>query len=129
MSKIKVIAIKKLKAHEKVNKSNLNKVKESILKVGYINNPIIVDQNNFIILDGHHRTKALSDLGCKKIPVFFVDYKNKNIRVISRRKNYIVNKDNVIKVALSNKLYPHKTTKHYIPLRSKSIKFELAKLY
>ena len=57
MSEIKIIAIKKLRAHEKVNKSNLNKVKKSILKVGYINNPIIVDQNNFIILDGHHRTK------------------------------------------------------------------------
>lgn len=129
MPNIKIISIKKLRAHEKIDESNLKKVKKSILKINRLNNPVVVDKTNLIVLDGHHRIRALNDLGFKKIPVFLVDYMDKKIRVTSRRKNFAVNKKEIIKRALSGRLYPHKTSKHFIPLRPKSIKIELAKLH
>lgn len=128
MKNIKIINIQLLRAHEKTNQTNLKKVKKSIIKSGYFNTPIIIDKDNFIILDGHHRTQALNDLGYKKIPVLAVDYNDKKIRVTSRRKNYIVNKEEVIKRGLTNKLYPYKTSKHFIPLRPKLNKVSLDKL-
>jgi len=128
MNKIKIIPIQQLKIHEKIDKKNLAKIQSQILKDGYLNNPIIVDKDHFIILDGHHRTHSLLDLGYKKIPIYLVDYCSRKIRVISRRPGIMINKKKIIRHALAGKPYPHKTSKHLIPNRPQSLRIPLTKL-
>ena len=43
--------------------------------------PIIVERENLVVLDGMHRVKALKRLGCKLIPVCLVDYDSPEIKV------------------------------------------------
>lgn len=62
----------KLKAADynprKINKSALQKLKESITKFGIVK-PIIINGENGILTAGHQRTKALKDLNIEFVPV------------------------------------------------------------
>jgi hypothetical protein len=66
MIQVKIVPIKKLKAHEKVNRKNLIKVRSQILNSGYAKNPIMVAAKYYVILDGHHRTRALLDFALRQ---------------------------------------------------------------
>jgi len=128
MGKIKIVAIADLKPHEDVIPENLEKVKNKIYKRGYLINPIIVDQDNLIILDGHHRAMALSILGYKKIPAYLVDYHSREIKVLQRRPEIPISKEIIIKKALAGEIFPCKTSKHLIPQRPQRINVPLGKL-
>lgn len=52
----------------KINKSSLQKLKESITKFGIVK-PIIINGENGILTAGHQRTKALKDLNIEFVPV------------------------------------------------------------
>jgi len=68
--KIQIIKNNLLKKHERLIKPHLKWLYGQIKKDGYINNPIIVDKNTMIILDGHHRFNALKHLGMSSSPVY-----------------------------------------------------------
>jgi ParB-like chromosome segregation protein Spo0J len=123
-----IVEICELKEHEKINKEYLKRLKQEIKLDKILKDPIIVDRNTKIILDGHHRFNGLKELGYKKILVYFVNYKSPEIRVQSRRKEIKVTKDRVIEVALSGKKFPVKTSKHLIPNRPRNICISLEKL-
>ena len=58
-----------------------------------------------------------------------VDYiHDKKIRVVARRKEIPVNKKIVVAMGLSDKVFPHKTTKHLIPKRVKNLKIPINNL-
>jgi ParB-like chromosome segregation protein Spo0J len=82
------------------------------------------------VLDGHHRLNALKKLGYKKIPVFLVNYRSKDIRVYLRRKNIFMDllKKMVIKSGKEKRLFPDKTTRHLLKYRPKNIKVDLKML-
>lgn len=124
--KIRNINIEKIKEHEAVYKSNLIKIKSMIIKAGVFREPIIVDKTTLVVLDGHHRLNSCRLLGLKKIPCLTVDYlTDKKIKVASRRNNILIDKNTVIKMGLSSHVFPHKTTKHFIPNRIKNLKIPL----
>jgi len=103
-------------------------VKASLLSCGYIKNPVIVDKEHRIILDGHHRVLALRALGYKKIPAILVNYRDNKILVISRKKRIKISKQIIIDKVLQNKVFPCKTSKHFIPHRLKNINIPLWQL-
>ncbi len=70
-SSIAVINNNNLKPHEQIKKNYLKKLLHQIKGDGFIDNPIIVDKNTMIILDGHHRFNVLKQLGIKSSPVYF----------------------------------------------------------
>lgn len=128
MSIVKV-SIQKLRSHEKVDKEHLQEIKSKILKSGIFKVPIIVDKEHLVVLDGHHRLNSCKELGLSKIPCVLVDYlKDSKIKVVARRKEYVISKDKVIKMGLSKQVFPCKTTKHYIPYRVKNLKIPLLNL-
>lgn len=128
MGKIKLIAIARLKPHEEIIPENLEKVKNKIHKNGYLINPVIVDRKSLVILDGHHRVKALELLDYKKIPAYLVDYYDKKIKVLQRRSEIPISKKIVMEKALSGEVFPCKTTKHLIPRRPMRLNVSLKKL-
>ena len=82
-------------------------------ETGQFPQPVLIDTNTRVILDGHHRWWAGQELGCARIPCYGVDYlEDESIRVQSRRPELTVSKEAVIDMGLSGKTYPIKTTRH-----------------
>ncbi len=116
-----------LKPHEKTNKTKLIKVINSIKKHKLLFFPVIIENSNYVILDGHHRIKAFKALGIKKIPCLLVNYFSDKIQLKKRRKEIKINKNLVIENALSKKLFPFKTTNHVLELFRINYKLEVKK--
>jgi ParB-like chromosome segregation protein Spo0J len=70
MKKIKILKNYLLKEHERTIKKHLFELTNQIKKNGFIDNPIVVDKNTMIILDGHHRFNALKMIGLSSSPVY-----------------------------------------------------------
>jgi len=74
--------ISELKEHEQIDPFHLEELKSELVRDGYQRDPITVDANYKVILDGHHRVKILRTLGCLRIATHYVDYLNDaNVRV------------------------------------------------
>ena len=114
-----IIDINDIKEHERTKSEGLKKLAAKIKKDGVFNEPVVVDKDHYILLDGHHRFNALKLLGAKKVPVFLVDYFDDDIKVDvwpEAIANNItkVTKEEVIKTGSSDELLPPKTTRHII---------------
>ncbi len=116
---IKVVPLSKLKPHEEFTEGRLKNVIRDLKKTGILWFPILVDNKDFIILDGHHRAEAFKRMGMKTILARLVDYDSDDIRVVSRRKNIAITKDIIRKKARAGEVFLHKTTRHIYPEQTK----------
>lgn len=114
---IKNILIGLLKPHEEICPVHLQKLSGQIKKDECVKDPIIVDGETMVILDGHHRYNALKSMSCKFCPCCLVDYQSDEIGVACWRDGEKVSKDEVLAAGLSGKLLPQKTSRHIIPDR------------
>lgn len=71
---IEVAEIKSLVPHEDVDLNRLTRTLRAIKFEKALIKPIIIDNRKNIIIDGHHRFKALTLLGVRYIPVVVADY-------------------------------------------------------
>ena len=123
-----LLPLAKLRAHEQVSPQRLALVTRLIKAKGMIVNPVIVDKNTKVILDGHHRAAGLKKLGYRLIPAMAVDYYSGQVRVFSRRENIKISKQAVITRILAHRLFPQKTTRHLISNRIRGVRVTLDKL-
>ena len=124
-----LINISVLKEHEQVDQNHLLAIKNSIKNTNLFKEPIIVDKQNLIVLDGHHRLRSCKMLGLSKIPCILVDYlHDSRIRVTTRRKEYKITKEIVVNMARKCEVFPNKTTKHHVPYRIKNLNMPLSSL-
>jgi uncharacterized protein (DUF1015 family) len=112
--KFKILNINILREHERVDFNRLEELLKEIMSDGMLKKPILVDKNTLTILDGHHRLNVLKKLGLRKIPVVLVDYNDPHIVVRKWGTNRILDKREVLKVARCGKLFPPKTTQHFV---------------
>lgn len=118
---IKLVPISKLRPHEKITEGRLKAVIRDLKGTGALWFPILVDNKDYIILDGHHRVEAFKRMGFKKILARLVDYDSDEIRVYPRRKSIPITKDIVRKKVRAGEIFPHKTTRHVYPQQTKRI--------
>ena len=81
---IKCLEIRETKAilpHEQVVSYNLKRLKEAMLNIGHVVDPLIVDKKTGTVLDGHHRLKVLEIIECPQIVCQTVDYMSDEIKV------------------------------------------------
>lgn len=78
---LELIEIDKLFLHEETIPESLEELVQDIASKGTVQDPIIVDRNTLVVLDGMHRVKALKQLGCRLIPVCLVDYQHPELKV------------------------------------------------
>ena len=109
-----IVEIDTLRGHEALDNLKLKSLRDEIENDGILKRPIVVDEKTYVVLDGHHRIGALRQLGCSKIPVYFVNYLSPKIGVEDSRSGEELPKDVVIKAGLSGNLLPPKSTWHYI---------------
>ena len=79
--RISLIEVDALKAHEEVVDSIVDFLANDMLTEGKVRDPLIVDQEECVILDGMHRYSSLKSLKCRFIPCCLVDYDSPLIRV------------------------------------------------
>ena len=114
---LKLIPPQSLIPHEEVDAERVVRLVEEIRRAGEFYPPLLVDDRTRVILDGHHRWTASGPLGLALLPCWCVDYMNDVVvRVMSRRSDITVTKADVLAIAASGRVYPHKTTRHMYDL-------------
>ena len=100
-------------AHERVSLFHAASIFFEMLVLRQFKKPIIIDSKTKTILDGHHRCYVANRLGLKKVPCYPINYiEDSSIQVETRRPEIFIDKGEVVKMALSPKVFPEKTTRH-----------------
>lgn len=81
MGKLEIVPLKDLIAHEQTIEKNVRDLKEVMLNIGRLVDPLIVDKNTKIVLDGTHRRRVLELLDCVNVPCQMVDYNDEGIKI------------------------------------------------
>lgn len=79
-----------MKPHEETVDSAAASLTSAILAEGIVRDPIIVDRDEYVILDGMHRFNSLKILKCRFAPCCLVDYDSPEIKVSSWFRTSIV---------------------------------------
>ena len=100
---INVVDVDSLIYMEEVNIEKVLSLKESLKKTKILKNPITVDKNLKIVINGHHRLSALKMLGIKKVPIFHVNYNDVNLKY--NKNSTYKNKSEILSL-LKNNILP-----------------------
>jgi hypothetical protein len=123
--------INALRPHEEIHQSRLGEMVEKIQANGFFHKPILVDAVSKTILDGHHKWAAARVLSLVHIPVLAVDYlRDERITVAvwpSCGKDSIT-KEEVVGMALDDRLFAAKTSKHEVAFEIPNIEVPLSQL-
>ena len=112
---VELLDINWLKAHEEVHQKKVIELFEMTLRWGGYTKPLLIDRETGTILDGHHRYEVGKKLKLKFIPAIVIDYLEDDRIDVTTWPNSnleIIEKTDVISMALSGKLFPPKTSKH-----------------
>jgi len=69
-----LIDISRLRDHEEVDPFHFKELMKKMIEDGFQRDPIIVDKESGVVLDGHHRRNILKTLGYSKIASYQVQY-------------------------------------------------------
>jgi len=98
---LRIVPISNLLIHEEVVPERLARLKEQLIGDGILSDPILIDRDSLVVLDGTHRVVALRELGAKYVLVAMVDYGDPRILLRNWYRAIRGNMDEVIKEALS----------------------------
>ena len=116
-SDVRLVPLEWLKPHEEIKVKNMKKLLDMTLRWDGFTKPLIVDIATGAILDGHHRHAVAIRLELARIPVIVVDYfadESIDLDVWPASELDEISKQDVVDMALSDQLYPPKTTRHRI---------------
>ncbi len=85
-------------------------LKDKIAAQGQWLEPLKIEKEHKLVLDGHHRLQVALQLGLSKVPC--LEYAYDDVDIWSLRDNEYVTRGEVIKRALEGDIYPYKTVKH-----------------
>ena len=112
---ILLIEVSGLRPHEEIKPKSLERMLGAIQNRGGYLKPILVDRASRAILDGHHRYNSALQLNLRLIPAIEVDYlEDESIQVRSwpGKEHLEIDKQTVLKMAMSSEVYPPKSSKH-----------------
>lgn len=90
--RLSLVGIDALKPHEEVIESSVKSLANDILARGEVRDPLMVDQDDYVILDGMHRFSSLMLLKCRFAPCCLLDYDSEKIKVGSWFRLFVVDK-------------------------------------
>jgi len=114
IKRLVITPIEVLKPHEDVDPHRLYSLTREISLDRVLKRPIVADRHTNVVLDGHHRLQALKLLGCRLVPVIYVDYRDSRIIVKTYRESIDLTKDMIVEAGLKGCLFPPKTSKHMV---------------
>lgn len=93
--KFALISINEVLPHEDIDEKHLEELLVELKEKGYIEDPLVVDENTLVILDGMHRLEALRRLSCNLVPCMLVDYTEEEIKISKWIRKINIEKENV----------------------------------
>jgi hypothetical protein len=128
--KFAIMEIEELKIHEAIQDELLEVFINMLRDDGVFKVPILVDEKDFIVLDGHHRVEALKRMGYTKIPVYLVDYWDEAIEVTTWPEAEIdnVTKEMILEMGKSADVFPPKTSRHKVKAELVAVDIPLEEL-
>ena len=93
--------------------------------------PIIVDEASLVILDGHHKWTAARILQLDRVPVIKVQYISDDsilVDVWPECEKEAITKEEVLKMGMSDGVFPPKTSRHSFSFSVPSIRIPLDEL-
>ena len=81
VARLQVISTDKLLSHEEIIPFNFQRLRESMLNMGRLVDPIIVDKEHNIVIDGNHRKAVLDSIKCPNAACQLIDYKSDEVGV------------------------------------------------
>lgn len=78
---LEITNVTDLLPHEQTVPANLKRLKEAMLNIGQLVDPIIVDKETKVVLDGNHRLRVLQVIECPLSICQVVEYHSEKIRV------------------------------------------------
>ncbi len=76
-----MVNLDELKPHEEVIDHIVGSLANEVLNEGQLRDPLVVDREDYVILDGMHRFNALKLLKCRFVPCCLVEYGSAQIKV------------------------------------------------
>ncbi|MEC8979801.1 MAG: ParB N-terminal domain-containing protein [Candidatus Thermoplasmatota archaeon] len=126
-----LIEVSALRPHEEIKPKSLKKMVDAIQKRGGYIKPILIDRVSRAILDGHHRYNSALQLKLRLIPAIEVNYlEDESIEVRSwpGKEHLEIDKQAVLKMAMSSEVYPPKSSKHSISVDYPSCFYPISEL-
>ncbi|MFQ5891653.1 MAG: ParB N-terminal domain-containing protein [Candidatus Methanofastidiosia archaeon] len=82
--RVEFFEISELRPHEELIEEEIETFLKSLKEKNLFYKPILVDRENLIILDGHHRVEGLRRIGAKRVPCILLSYlKDDEIQVFT----------------------------------------------
>jgi hypothetical protein len=123
-----LVELRKLRIHEEVLDSDVDKLVVALEREGELAEPIWVDRSSWVILNGHHRFAAVRRLGASRIPAWLFEYNDPRIRLTRWNEGPPLTKAEVVRRGLEGRPFPPKTTRHQLELQLPVRRTPLAEL-
>jgi len=81
LNQLEIRDVKDLFGHEQTISRNLKRLKEAMLNIGQLVDPIIIDKKTGVVLDGNHRLKVLDIIECPLTACQTIDYQSPRIQL------------------------------------------------
>lgn len=81
LKSLEIRETKNLLSHEQTISKNLKRLKQGMLNIGHLVDPLVVDNKSNVVLDGNHRMKVLEVIECPYAACQVVDYQDPEIQV------------------------------------------------
>lgn len=98
LSKLEIRETASLYDHEQAITKNLIKLKEGMLNIGQLVDPIITDKKTGVVLDGNHRLNVLKMIECKLTVCQIIDYQDDKIKVGTWYPTATITKEELLKL-------------------------------
>ncbi len=106
----------RLVEHEEVEDGAVRVLIERLRADAVVRDPIWVARGSWVVLNGHHRFRALVTMGAHRIPAWIFDYDDPRILLERWSPGPPLTKAGVVARARSGVPYPPKTTKHVLKM-------------
>jgi hypothetical protein len=108
-------AANQLKPHELVVEDRGASFRSYLTTLGkrFVIPSLLVCESSRTVIDGHHRLRALIDLGLTAVPVTFINYASEKV-LTGPRGAPTISKEEILAAATSGRLLPPKTSEHQI---------------
>jgi hypothetical protein len=110
----RLVPIRELHIHEEIDEGHVRQLVEDIRRTGWVFEPLWVDGPTGVILNGHHRFRALQELGAASVPAWVFDYEDARVRLRRWRRGPSISKVEVRQRGREGRPFPKKTTRHHI---------------
>lgn len=128
---VELVPLSRLRAHEQTLTYKVSEIEHLTRQWGLYKKPLLVDRYSGAILDGHHRFEVAKKLNLKCVPCVLIDYVNDSsigVDIWPYCGRNSITKQQVIKAALTGKLFPPKTSRHRISDGLPAISIPLSRL-